>query len=752
MPTCRECHYYQEMESGPAECFGVSVEPSRDARDCPKRAFQLRIEKWLVPPYDTLYKNVVTSVTELYRKDKRKDWFTLHDDTHCKSVEAMIKVIVAKAAIQLSGLEKFLVSCAAWTHDIGMINSIAQSYFDDVTKKEYRGQITDDKRREHHNISCWYILTNSGSMFGSPPDGPHEAVTDHYHGFARAVSLMIQYHRKSEDVRSCRLFTSIKDEVVRLRLLAAILRMGDTLHKDVSRFEPGIYNILQIASSDRTTRLHWLKSYLVSNIHLDQFRQTVTVRLHLPDPEEFMRVLSPMSPQESASGVDSWRTRVRNLEHIIRSDLEEDLVTVNEIFADHEMPTYVGVRIDTVPVRGFSREYYEEVDGVLNDLDIVFSPNTSNVIKTCLDSLSAYKQRFERLRVQSSFDEAAFNSEFEELKKYLVSISGERPHHVGLAKITKLLPDLATADSPEERTKRIASVVKEIRDFRKTAREGIGERHPQIIPEKIQNVVVLGYSATVVEVMHRLAQDSRQHTERMHIIVLNCSAKRRLGHSNLIEYDDGIHYANQLARGGNYQVFLIPDGGLATLMALGREGWQQGLLVSPQGGLAKDQLREIPRLTQTDTLVLFGANGVCPKTGDCGHTSGHLAVAIIANHFRFPVKILADSFKFGNMDWRPGMNRLGEWLTTQRNHLEELKRNGIIVMNLRQDRIPAELIQEIHTEQYTLRPRDDRPTFSADLSVVVTEVEEFWSRLKTIAKGAFDPNAAEAASESIRGC
>ena len=96
------------------------------------------------------------------------------------------------------------------------------------------------------------------------------------------------------------------------------------------------------------------------------------------------------------------------------------------------------------------------------------------------------------------------------------------------------------------------------------------------------------------------------------------------------------------------------------------------------------------------SLVLFGLNGIDEHGDhDCGHTSGHLMIAIVAEYFRIPVKVIADSFKVGKIEWGLALKRETPWLTGQRRLLSEIKRQNIALPNYLDDRIPSELIDEI---------------------------------------------------------
>ena len=95
------------------------------------------------------------------------------------------------------------------------------------------------------------------------------------------------------------------------------------------------------------------------------------------------------------------------------------------------------------------------------------------------------------------------------------------------------------------------------------------------------------------------------------------------------------------------------------------------------------------------SLVLFGVNGISEDDYDCGHTSGHLMLAIVANHFQIPVKIIADSFKIGKIEWNPTAKRKTPWLTGQRDTHNDIEKHNIELINYLEDRIPLKLINEI---------------------------------------------------------
>ena len=113
---------------------------------------------WIEEPYVSLYNSLKKRVTDLFERSD-KDLYTLHDHTHCKNVEGMIKIILSKKPeIKLNKIERFILSCSAWIHDIGMCKDVARDYFNDMDIKPTN--FDKYRRVEHHHISCWYLLKN----------------------------------------------------------------------------------------------------------------------------------------------------------------------------------------------------------------------------------------------------------------------------------------------------------------------------------------------------------------------------------------------------------------------------------------------------------------------------------------------------------------------------------------------------------------------------------------------------------------
>jgi len=641
--------------------------------------------------YKTWFENLKSYVESIFARIYDTQLFTLHDATHCIQVEKMVKAIVEKAKLSLTPLERFLLLSAVWVHDIGMSDDVAREI---LKERGYQQGELDRKRELHHYISAEYLLRHYLDFFEPRLKKQNDPISNirksYLEQLARVVAIIALYHRKMECLEDCDEVAHIKKESIRLQLLAAILRLADTLHIDVSRFDPNLYAMVQIAAFDRVARLHWLKSFFVSDVHLNPNKQTITVTIDVPD----QRVDKRFGKPHVSIVPEKFDEKVKNLEYVLRTDIEEDLVVVNKIFIKYYLPTYVMVR--TIVRKNVIPVYeYNDFVSLLNELDMLFSPYTSKVIKRGLECIRSFcKHRF------GTFPE--FDRQLEQLLNYYDRILEKRPCHIGLRKIRELVAMIKNWLNKHFTTNKFKSVgliaqgkkaletlVDLVEKSMNLAKAEIAEAYQEVIDDKIRNIFLFGYSSTVLKLLETVSKKGLAKADNLQIFILECSAKRRFTHSNLLEYNDGIWYALDVAKLGYKNVILIPDTAFASLANM------SNIYTIRQNSRRTIEF-EVP--TPENSVVLFGTNGIDAESGDCGHTSGHLFVCIIANHYKIPVKVLSHSFKVGDIPWNPYATREGDWLTTQENFVNEIENTGIRLFNPREDRIPLNLINAIYTE------------------------------------------------------
>jgi len=595
-------------------------------------------------------------VTNLSEKIIPTDYFTPHDHTHCLAVQRIVQTLIAECRVKLTKLEEFLLMVSVWTHDIGMLDAVA-------TPQLGEGYAIMAKRDTHDEISASYINTNEQFLCIFTDTGLSEGLTRSY---LRTVSIVNRYHRRKTRVRDCPEHRHVEDEPVRGRLLACLLRLGDTLHVDSTRYEAKLYNMLQIGAFDRSARLHWLKSHMVSDVYLDSETQRIIVTIDLPATEK-----------ESNKG-DTWDENVKKLKAIIRDDIYEDVQETRPTILAECKRFFADVIVNECYCYGFTDDMRAEILGILNDLAILSSPNTSKVIDKSVESILALSAKpfltFER-----------FANDVNVLVDQLRKVHGERPCDVALGKIIKTLSGIhdsfptngkqVTKGQIKKYTDALAQYAKTMTEQRERARAAIYEQADRVLKDK-KNLFLFGYSEIVLGLLGAVTETGPKSD--MNVFVFECSGKGQFSVQNDMEYNDGLHYALAVAKQGYKRVTLMPDTSFASLL-------------------------NVPKTdAATNGLLLIGANSIEESSDDrpaCSHSSGHLMMAIVAKAFGVPVITAADGIKRGEIDWE-GLrcNRRGTaWLSGDRDLLAWIKREGIACWNYRADKIDAKWYDELIT-------------------------------------------------------
>ena len=600
-------------------------------------------------------------------------YFTPHGLDHCLSVEKMVKALIEKSKVEFSDLEKFILFSAVLTHDLGMFKNVALKYFDEQNdKKKYSPQIVRDK---HDEISAWYLYSNFGEIMKSDIDENEELKVvgeNRLRNYVNTINVISKFHRMKENINDCPKERFLKGEKLRTRLLACFLRLGDTLHVDSSRFDRRLYDVLQIGQFDRSARLRWLKTYVVSNVYLDPEDETVYINVDLP-----------VSSSLSKNNELYWEENSKNLQNAIINDISVDLLVVMETFREYGLPTYTRVIPNITFVPGYSQKDSKEIEGIVSDLSVNFSPNTSKVIEKALDSIiSLCSIKFDNWE--------HFYNQMEQLISYLKEdVLEKRPCHVGLSRIIGTA-EVVFNNFPNYKSKNISikkirkyqkDISKKIKVIKKEREENLEKLYKKCegnLLEGVENIILFAYSEIVTKFLEEYGRYHPPWKERLNLYVFECSGKKRLGIRNDIQYNDGLYYAFQLSKHNFKNINLLPDTSIGPLF------------------FNLERKKEV-----SNSLILFGVNGISEEDEyACGHTSGHLAIAIIAKKYKIPVKIISDSFKIGKkIEWKPEMERESSWLTGQRNMHYDLVQKNIKLINYLEDRIPRELITEIITEE-----------------------------------------------------
>lgn len=207
-------------------------------------------------------------IEEHVKKELLRFWqvhsphFTDHGVAHCENIISILdRMVLVDVKEKMDEYEIFLLFCAEWLHDIGML----------VKKK---GESLDQVRATHHQRGRQLIRTGLNQI----------GLTDNERYI---VGEMTYYHRKTEDLGEAKEMIEIqhnsKTSKIRLRFLCALLRLADACeiaHARSSR------ELVDIAGINDEARFHHEAHLHVSAVGFDPITHEISVFLRVKDQKD----------------------------------------------------------------------------------------------------------------------------------------------------------------------------------------------------------------------------------------------------------------------------------------------------------------------------------------------------------------------------------------------------------------------------------------------------------------------------------
>jgi len=207
-------------------------------------------------------------------------YYTLHGMDHSNSVIEILGRLVdgLNPEDKLNETEIFCLLSAAYLHDVGMLCK----YPDDDTKVAQKSEkrpysVQDLIRDEHHIRSGRYIKEHRTDL-----------KLDHIE--VECVRLIAEGHREIKLESKEYDDQVIGQTSVRVRLLAALLRLADELDITYGRAPETLYEILKNDMPDYS-RLQWLKHYYTAGVLIDTIteakgKKRTSIEIHCQYPKE----------------------------------------------------------------------------------------------------------------------------------------------------------------------------------------------------------------------------------------------------------------------------------------------------------------------------------------------------------------------------------------------------------------------------------------------------------------------------------
>jgi translation initiation factor 2B subunit (eIF-2B alpha/beta/delta family) len=687
----------------------------------------MRPKNWLNEADEIRISQLANKVSDLWKSGPDPRAYTPHDPGHFARVEHNLRCLIpANSWDQLTESERFVLTCAAWTHDVAM----HPDAHGPSGKKLKPQQIRD----LHVDESANWVIRERRKL--------NLAFAE-----AAVIAEVNRFHSRSKaDISLCSGQRICKGEFVRPRLLAAYLRLADAIevaHERVDDWELSRFLFLQEAVTETAdlTLFHWIKSFVVSGITPSVVSQTIQVEFQAPR-RDLLELLKKDLPQDSRSSFESRNSLpldlaerssgFRMLTHYILDEVRNELETVEEILACGGITSFHFVKPapDVILLAGDAEPVWAPgLRRVVNYMRVAYSPNSTGTAEAALtavdDAIDVIKDLAKKAFQKSPTTETVsdkqvpdgeWNGEiprgivkevFPQLRESLQARLEVRSCQNELRRISNFVVRLATHIIQDRRAD-CRPWIAELKDYRRRMENLIrsdGEATKRLckvfwstvkkeLPARKKTkrltVLLFGNSSTVAKTIAKFAEYGG---ENLFCYIAEGRPKTHHGARNVPLYVDAEAYATAIREAvahspGKLKVDIkvIPDAAVGTVL-------------DPFHAKGRDQSKCPPV-----DMVLFGANSIFSNPEvRVAHTSGHLAIAATARQFKVPVFVIAGAVKVQTRPpatkWRDAV-RSNNWLASRGSGLiERLAEQGATAdWNPREDQIPFGLLTAIITE------------------------------------------------------
>lgn len=457
---------------------------------------------------------IKSHVDNLWKEHKASyHFFTPHDYSHSVGVKKKIEQLLP--AIKHNTLcedEYFVLSCAIFLHDVGMIPNLNEKKqkYEIINKDQYI------KLRDEHHLRSQEYVENNYDKLGLQYDE------------ARAVGILCKFHRKKVNISSCKNLLP----KYRCRLLSSLLRISDALHVDNSRVEEYkyLYNLFLSMGMPRSSEFHWLKSFWIRDIEIIPNDFKAKIHFYLSNDESY---------------IDDQELIINHAIDEIAEEIESCINVLNEegiIFS-----TNIDYTCDIPP----KEEDKIKIKQVISQMKIDHTASSSQLanivsetIKYIISNVSGSDD--EILKMLESYND----SEVKEMAEKKVC-------HVLIKRYFALVRKILIDSSINASEKLI--VIRQKIDHMQNERELAIEKialYSQGILSDGGPILLFGCSAIIISALRSMEKSLKESTN---IYICECRSKNQYNYKNELIYCDGLKYADNLLAFGFKNVFFIPD-------------------------------------------------------------------------------------------------------------------------------------------------------------------------------------------------
>ena len=200
-------------------------------------------------------------------------YFTEHGIEHCKNVEKYLNDIIMekierrKNNFKPTPEEVMYLLSAAWLHDIGMIYGI----FDDDNENLEDPKVVSIIRDNHDMRVSRYINEKWESVLWTPEEKKWLSNICVYHMRKRPIESFEPAEKDGKDGKK-----------IRLKDLAALVRLADACHIDQSRAPGPLLRMYKSLGMPQDSVCHWERSRLISSVCFDHLNRKIILTGECP--------------------------------------------------------------------------------------------------------------------------------------------------------------------------------------------------------------------------------------------------------------------------------------------------------------------------------------------------------------------------------------------------------------------------------------------------------------------------------------
>ena len=228
-----------------------------------------------------------------------QSYFVDHGVGHLIRAQEYADELVDKANIPMNCGEALLLLLSIWSHDVAMLFKLNAQESDKYARDNHHERVVDVLAR----------LQQSGSF----PPLPF--------ALGSVVIAITRAHRRLVDISLVRELSRTGSHDIRVRLLAAILRIADASDIDQRRAPEAVFEIYE-SGIPQESKVYWHKHAMVAGIRYDTLSASVWINI-LPPAESVRNVVNHLE-----------------LLHWLKQELEHELESVRGIFREYRVPLF----------------------------------------------------------------------------------------------------------------------------------------------------------------------------------------------------------------------------------------------------------------------------------------------------------------------------------------------------------------------------------------------------------------------------